>query len=151
MYMIDCLRNIIGDKGIGKILLNNIEKAHHMLNHRLRRNSEHDIPRGSAGNGFLKNTLVNASERRGNLFCLLCLCHTDQISGSLKVVLSNKRILLKNFNQCIQSYLSFEEWLHMTNPKDEVESSRPVISELVKLIKTSFLRTHNDGAIVGQE
>ena len=56
MYMIDCLRNIIGDKGIGKILLNNIEKAHHMLNHQLRRNSERDIPRGSAKNGFLKNT-----------------------------------------------------------------------------------------------
>ena len=33
MYMIGCLRNIIGDKGVGKILLNNIEKAHHMLNH----------------------------------------------------------------------------------------------------------------------
>jgi hypothetical protein len=33
VYMIDCLRNIIADKGIGKILLNNIEKVHHMLNH----------------------------------------------------------------------------------------------------------------------
>jgi hypothetical protein len=148
--MIDCLRNIIGDSKIEVILLNNIEKAHHMLNHQLRRNSERDIPRGSARNGFLKNTLVNASERCGNLFCLLCLCHTDQISGSLKDVLSNKIILLKNFIQCIQLYLSFEEWLHMTNPKDEVESSRPVIFELVKLIKTSFPRTDNDGAIVGQ-
>jgi hypothetical protein len=39
----------------------------------------------------------------------------------------------------------------MTNPKDQVESSRPVISELVKLIKTSFPRTDKDGAIVGQE
>ena len=47
VYMIDCLRIIIGNKGVGKILLNNIEKVHHMLNHQLRRNSEHDIPRGS--------------------------------------------------------------------------------------------------------
>ena len=81
LYMTDCLRNNIGDKGVGKILLDNIEKAHHLLNHRLRRNSERDIPRGSDRNEFLKNTLVNASERRGNLFCLLCLCHTDQFSG----------------------------------------------------------------------
>ena len=104
VYMIDCLRNIIGDSKIEVILLNNIEKAHHMLNHQLRRNSERDIPRGSARNGFLKNTLVNALERHGNLCCLLCLCHTDQISGSPKHVLSNKRILLKNFIRCIQLY-----------------------------------------------
>jgi hypothetical protein len=40
----------------------------------------------------------------------------------------------------------------MTNPKDEVESSRLVIFELVKLIKTSFFpRTDNHGAIVGQD
>jgi hypothetical protein len=81
VYMINCLKNNIGDKGVEKILLNNIEKAHHLLNHQLRRNSERNIPGGSDRNGFLKNTLVNASERRGNLFCLLCLCHTDQFSG----------------------------------------------------------------------
>ncbi len=47
-------------------------------------------------------------------------------------------------------HLSSEEWLHATYPKVEVESSRLVITELVKLIKTSFPRTDNDGAIVGQ-
>ena len=148
--MIDCLRNNIGDKGIEKILLNNIEKAHHLLNHRLRRNSERNIPRGSDRNGFLKNTLVNASERRGNLFHLLCLCHTDQISGQLKDVLFNKKVQLKNVICCIKLYLSFEKWLHATNPKVEVESSRLVIAKLVKLIETSFPRTDDDGAIVGQ-
>jgi hypothetical protein len=76
-YMFDCLRNIIDRK----IMMNDIETVHHNLNHRLRRNSERDFPRGSDRNGCLKNTLVNASERRGNLFRLLCLCHTDQISG----------------------------------------------------------------------
>ncbi len=36
-YMLDCLRNIIGDKGDGKILMNDIETVHHNLNHQLRK------------------------------------------------------------------------------------------------------------------
>ena len=73
MYMFDSLRNIIGNKGIRKILMHNIETVYHNLNHQLRRNSELDFPRGSNRIGCLKNTLVNASERRGNLLHLLCV------------------------------------------------------------------------------
>jgi len=134
-YMFDCLRNIIGDKGHGKLLMNDIETVHHNLNHRLRRNSEPDFPRGSERNGCLKNTLVNASERRGNLFRLLCIFHTDQISGRMRDLLQQKRLNIKDLIHCIKLYLSFKEWLHSTNPKVEVKQSRHVISQMVTLIQ----------------
>jgi hypothetical protein len=52
----------------GKRLLNKIESLHHTLHFDLKRNSEHDFPRGSARNGDLKNTLVSATKRRGIMF-----------------------------------------------------------------------------------
>ncbi len=67
-YMIDSLCNTVGDFGDGKKLLTKIENLHHALHFDLKRNSERDFPRGSARNGALKNTLVSATERRGNMF-----------------------------------------------------------------------------------
>jgi hypothetical protein len=150
VYMFDCLRNIIGDKGVGKTLMNDIETVHHNLNHRLRRNSERDFPRGSDRNGCLKNTLVNASERRGNLFRLLCLCHTDQISRRLTDILKEKMVPIKDFIKCIKLYLSFEEWMHSKIPKVEIAPSRTLISETVTLIQKCFPRTDENGAVIGQ-
>ncbi len=59
-------------------------------------------------------------------------------------------LCIKDFIKCIKLYLSFEEWIQSTNPKVEVESSRTVISQLVKLIQNSFPRTDNDGSEIGQ-
>jgi hypothetical protein len=67
-HIIDLLCNTIGDVGKGKKLLNKIENPHHTLHFDLKRNSERDLPRGSARNGALKNTLVIAAEHRGNMF-----------------------------------------------------------------------------------
>ncbi len=78
-YMIDFLCNNIGDVGHGKKLLTKIENLHHTLHFHLKRNSERDFPRGSARNGALKNTLVSTTEHCGNMFILLCLCHTDAV------------------------------------------------------------------------
>ena len=149
-YMFDSLRIIIGDKGDGKILMNDIETVHHTLNHLLRRNSERDFPRGSNRNGCLKNTLVNASERRGNLFRLLCICHTDTISTPLTKILKRKAVKFKDFIKCIKLYLSFEEWIHSTNPKVEIEASRMLISDMVQLIQTCFPRTDDNDDQIGQ-
>jgi len=150
VYIFDFLMNIIGDKGIGKFLMHDIETVHHNLNHRLRRNSERDFPIGLDRNGCMNNTLVNASERRGNLFRLLCICHTDQISVRMKDILLQKNVQIKDFIRCIKLYLSFEEWRHSTNLKAEVESSRTVISVMVKLIQKCFPRTDNDESEIGQ-
>jgi hypothetical protein len=67
-YIIDLLCNTFGDLGDGKKLLNKIENLHNTLSFDLKRNSECDFPRGSAGNGALKNTLVSTTECRGNMF-----------------------------------------------------------------------------------
>ena len=78
-YMMDSLRVTIGDKGERKKLVSDIENLHHYLHYNLKQNIERDLPRGSIRNSVLKNSLVTASKRRGNLFWLLCLSHTDEI------------------------------------------------------------------------
>jgi hypothetical protein len=75
-YMIDSLCNTIGDVG-----------HDHTLHFHLKRNSERDFPRGSARNSALKNTLVSATEHRGNMFLLLCLCHTDALCKDFETIL----------------------------------------------------------------
>jgi hypothetical protein len=84
--MIDSLCNTIGDAGNGKKLLNKIENFHCTFHFDIKRNSEHDFPRGSARNGALKNTLVSATECRGNMLRLLCLCPTDAVLQDLEMV-----------------------------------------------------------------
>jgi hypothetical protein len=69
----------------------------------------------------------------------------------MKDILLQKSVRIKDFINCIKLYLSFEEWIHSTNPKVEVESSRTVISQMVKLIQNCFPRTDNDGSEIGQD
>ncbi len=85
-YMIDSLCNTIGDTDDGKKLLNKIENLPHTLHFNIKRNSKCDLPRGSARNGALKNTHVSETEHRGNMFRLLCLCHTDAVLQDLEIV-----------------------------------------------------------------
>jgi len=51
------------------------------------RQSERDLPRGAGRTGFLKNTKVGASEKRGNTFIFLCICHTTQCRVPLEKLL----------------------------------------------------------------
>jgi hypothetical protein len=85
-YMIESLCNTIGDVGDGKKLLNKIENIHHTLHFDLKRNSKPDFPRESARNGALKNSLFSTTERRGNMFRLLSLCHIDAAHQDLDLV-----------------------------------------------------------------
>ena len=122
MYMIGSLKLTIGDIGIGpgKTLKNDIENLHHTIHHEIKRNSERDFPRGSSRNGVLANTLVTAMERRGNMFRLLSICHTDQVRSRLRKILHQKQIHLSEFFDCLKLYLGYGEWLHSTNSKHEV-------------------------------
>ena len=97
-YIIDLLCNTIGDVGKGKKLLNKIENLHHTLHFDLKRNSERDLPRGSARNGALKNTLVSATKCRGNMFQLLCLCHTDAVCEDLNTSFRRSSINPQTFS-----------------------------------------------------
>ena len=150
MYMIESLKLTIGDIGAGKALKNDIEHLHHTIHHEIKRNSERDFPRGSSRNGVLANTLVTATERRGNMFRLLCVCHTDQVRSHLRHTLLEKQIRLSEFIDCLKLYLGYGEWLHSTNLKHEVKSSRPLIADMIRLIHKVFPRTDVDGEVIGQ-
>ena len=116
----------------------------------MKRNSERDLPRGSVRNSVLKNSLVTASERRGNLFRFLCLAHTDQIKARLEQCFSIENIRIADFFLCLKLYLGMEDWFHTSNPKTEVRSSKILIAQTLQLIKDVFLRTDTNGEEVGQ-
>ncbi len=149
-YIMDSLRVTIGDTGERKKLVSDIDNLHHNLHYNLKRNSERDLPVGSVRNGVLKNSLVTASERRGNLFCLLCLCHTNQICSRLEECLSLQSINCTRLFVCIKLYLGMEEWLHDHNLKREVCASRILIAETLQLIKNVFPRVDTYGEEMGQ-
>jgi hypothetical protein len=138
-YMIDSLRNTIGDLGVGKKLMTKIENLHHTLHFDLKRKSEWDIPRGSARNGSLKNTLVSATEHRGNMFHLLYLCHTAAIiCDDFQTILIQSSIIPAKFFKCLKLYISMEEWSNINNPKREVWSAQRLVSKTLELIHHAF-------------
>jgi hypothetical protein len=135
-YMIDSLCKIIGDVGHGKKVLTKIENLHHTLHFHIKRKSDRDFPRGSARNGALKNTLVSATERRGNMFLLLCLCHTDTVRKDFETILCQSEINPANFFKCLKLYISMEEWFHENNMKDEVNLANSLVAETLELLHT---------------
>jgi hypothetical protein len=106
----DSLRVTMGDTGERKKLVSDIENLHHNLHYDLKRNSERDLPRVSVRKSVLKNSLVTASKRQGNLIWLLCLSHTNEIRTRLEQCLTYEIIDRSNFFLCIKLYLGMEEW-----------------------------------------
>ena len=149
-YMMNPLRVTIGDTGERKKLVSDIENLHNNLHHDLKRNSEHDLPQGSMRKSVLKNSLVTASERWGNLFRLLCLSHTNQIRSRLDQCLICEKINPADFYLCIKLYLGTEEWFHAKNPKTEVHAPNVLTGKTLQLIKDVFPRTDIDGEELGQ-
>jgi hypothetical protein len=72
MYMFQSLRAQIGG-GKDRDL---IDKQHVLISNLIKRQSECDFPRGSMRNGLIDGTTCQSSERKGNLFRLLCIAHT---------------------------------------------------------------------------
>jgi hypothetical protein len=137
-YMIDSLRNTIRDVGDGKKLLTKIENLHHTLHFDLKRDSEHDFPRGSARNGALKNILVSTTECNGNMFLLLYLCHTDAVRKDFEMILCQSGINSANFFKCLKLYISMEKLLRENNLKDEVNLDNSLVAETLELLHTCF-------------
>jgi hypothetical protein len=64
MYMFESLRDQMGS-GKGRDL---IDKLHIQISNLIKRQSEHDFPRGSMRNGHIDETKCQSLERKGNLF-----------------------------------------------------------------------------------
>jgi len=142
-HMISSLSDLIGDDSEGTKVRERIDSVHHIIQKEGKRNSERDFPRSSNRNGFLKNTLVDANERRGNMFLFLCICHTVTIDEVLCVRLRDRGVSMSKMMSTLKLYLGMEEWFHEENTKEEVKASRPLIAKTIDGVKESFPRSGN--------
>ena len=118
-----------------------IDKLHVRIYMIIKRQSERDFPRGAMWNGIIDGTKCQASERKGNLFLLLCIAHTTEGSLKLQKALgypSPSR--WKNFLECLKLYLAMEEWFHDCNQKEEVNNSREMIAKVLSMLQNFFPR-----------
>jgi hypothetical protein len=136
MYMFESLRYSMGG-GRDRDL---IDQQHIEISQLLKRQSERDFPRGSMRNGLIDGTKCQSSERKGNLFRLLCIAHTAIGSSTLKRSLSLSESRWKLFLEFLKQYLSMEEWFHDSNEKEEVRHSREQISNVLRMLQKLFPR-----------
>ena len=136
MYMFESLRYSMGG-GRDRDL---IDQLHIEISQQLKRQSERDFPRGSMRNGLIDGTKCQSSERKGNLFRLLCIAHTTVGSSTLKRSLSFSESKWKLFVEFLKLYLSMEEWFHDSNKKEEVRHSREQIGNVLRMLQRLFPR-----------
>jgi hypothetical protein len=114
-----------------------IDQRHIEISKFIQRQSERDFPRGSRRNGLIDGTKCKSSERKGNLFRLLCICHTAKGQTVMQNSLQFSDVKWRELLKCMKNYLAMEEWFHDNNGKDEVRSARNNIA----LVLRSFLST----------
>jgi hypothetical protein len=74
MYMFESLRTQLG----GGKDRDEIDNLHIVISNLIKRQSERDFPWGSMINGLIDGTKCQSSERKGNLFILMCITHTTK-------------------------------------------------------------------------
>jgi hypothetical protein len=74
VYMCQVFNNMLGLSEDPESCRHVLDMIHSKFHASLSRNSERDFPRSSNRTGFLKGTQINATERQGNMFILLCIC-----------------------------------------------------------------------------
>ncbi len=96
----------------------------------IKRQSEHEIPQRSMRNGLIDGKKCQSSERKGNLFRLLCIAHTTNGSRVMKRSLKCSDAKWKQYIKFLKLYLCMEEWFHDSNNKLEVINTRPEIAKV---------------------
>ena len=117
-----------------------IDQLHIEISNYLKRQSERDFPRGSMRNGLIDGTKCQSSERKGNIFQLLCIAHTAAGSSILQRSLSYSGQKWKRFVEFIKLYLAMEEWFHDANNKNEVRAARVEIANVLQMLQQLFPR-----------
>ena len=79
MYMFSTLAEIMNNSD-----KTTLDKLHIRLTRDGLRQSKKDFPIGSESNGLLDNTKSQSTQRRGNLFRLLCIAHTTAGNEALE-------------------------------------------------------------------
>ena len=139
MYMFESLREQIGGGQDREF----IDKQHIAISNVIKRQSEHDFPRGSMRNGLIDGTKCQSSERKGNLFRLLCIAHTSSGCAVLKRCLKLTDRKWAQFIEFLKLYLSMEEWFHDANNKKEVRCAREEIAKVLQSLQHFFPRKNN--------
>jgi len=106
----------------------------------MKRQSERDFPRGATQNGLVDGTKCQATERKGNLFYLLCIAQTVDGSTKLQKSLRYSQSKWKRWINFLKLYLSMEEWFHDCNEKEEVFQARPLIAKVLTMLQQLFPR-----------
>jgi len=136
MYMFESLRYLMG----GGRDRDAIDQLHIEISNHLKRQSERDFPRGSMRNGLIDGTKCQSSERKGNLFRLLCIAHTARGSSILQKSLSYTGRKWNRLVEFLKLYLSMEEWFHDANKKEEVTIARVSIAKVLQMLQQLFPR-----------
>ena len=116
MYMFESLRDQMGGGKDSDL----VDKQHILISNLIKRQSEHDFPRGSMRNGLIDGTKCQSSEQKGNLFQLLCIAYTTNGSRVMKRSLKYSDTKWKQYIEFLKLYLCMEEWCHDSNNKLEV-------------------------------
>ena len=124
---------------------NILDALHQRIYVDAQRQSETDSPRGSVRNGIIDGTKCQSTERRGNLYRLLCIACTTDGKAALTAVWQTLGTTDTQFRSCIMLYLSMEEWMHGSDTKEKVRYSRPLIARGLRLLKQYFLRGEGHG------
>jgi len=135
MYMF----KVIADKVGAGINRDDLDKQHVRMIASLTRQSDRNFPRGATRNGIVDGTKCQASERRGNLFSLTCIVHT-QDGQLLKECLDMSNEEWRCLLLFLRQYLALEEWFHCNNDKREVTNARHKIGKVLKMMQTLFPR-----------
>jgi hypothetical protein len=108
-----------------------IYQEHVVINNMIKRQSKRDFPCGLMRNGLIDGTKCQSSERKENLFQLLCIVHQTKARLDLQTMLGLSGIKWRKFIHFLNSYLAMEEWFHDSNDKDEVFISRGEIYKVL--------------------
>jgi hypothetical protein len=81
-------------------------------------------------NGLIDGTKCQSSERKGNLFRLLCIAHTTNGSPVMKRSLKYSDAKWKQYIKFLKQYLCMEEWFHDSNNKVEVINAQSQIAKV---------------------
>ena len=76
---------------------------------------------------------MTAMERVRNLHELLVLSYTQSGYDIIKPIpiLSDRRISIRNWRDCIKLQLSFEKWVHDHNPIEDVQNAQPLVATMI--------------------
>lgn len=139
MYMQESLESRIS-KGRSMAELDSLQNR---MFHAIRRSSERDFPRGTTRSGIVGTTRCQSSERKGNLFLLLCVAHTADGRLILQFELDYSKKQYDRWLDLLKLYLAMEEWFHDARDKEEVELARELVADIITQVQEYFPRTED--------